>query len=625
MAGEIIVEETTEGWMVKRVDVSPEHQRKGIATKTYIDLQRQAEEAGTILRSDKADKINVESKGLWGKLVSTGLATKKDDGTYEMIRQKPAEEPIKIGQSIDEAFKPYEAEDVLDVVKETVGPLKRLIPQKIGDWTLEKVMAIGGNWRISYIRGDKEKGYSGNSFPIDAEQIIGKTDQEILAAIKERAEKNGLKFPEEPPAEEPVEAPTEYRYTMRARPFDIGTYPKEGFLRYEPEGGKFGTVVYDRKMPIKEFKKWEFIPETELQEAVKTEYTNEYHERIVPERKGEVVTVKMYEKAADTEPVDEMDLTSADFLTYVQTGYFKPRVEAAKPPAKPPVIDEKAREAKHDTLLSRVLQNNDLPKAHTRKAAALYQLIGKAVTDLGYTIGMKGKDMVVTDAQGKEIQMTPDRTPKEVIEAHPLLTEYEDPDFVEFVNRIIEAPESLISYDVPMKADEIKSAIKNIKAEKKTVAANKLLDALEESLADGFIILKKTKNTPRVEIPIEEFNRLITDDAMNKFTNKFGELSPDNVNEAVNMGLMTEEEKDQYLKNIEDEIKEEEAGPKPGEERPVGIEGEGAVEGAVNVEDEAGQYEVVLGSEEKKVGNRIQPAPITGAKPKKMWNICIRQ
>lgn len=273
--------------------------------------------------------------------------------------------------------------------------------------------------------------------------------------------------------------------------------------------------------------------------------------------------------------------------------------------------EKKAQAAKHDVLLSRVRQYNEIPKNQNRKAAALYQLIGKAVADLGYNVGMKGKNLVVTDQAGKEIRMTPDRTPKEVTEAHPLLTEYEDPDFVEFVNRIVEAPESLMSYDVTLKASQIETGLKNIKEGKKTVAANTLLDALEESLTDGYIIIKPTRNTPRVEIPIEDFNNLIADDAMNRFTNQFGELNPENVEEAVNMGLMTEEEKNQYLKNLEDEIKEEgETETGVGEELPVGIEGEGTVEepGEVNVDDELKAMQDLLDDPDLDFGGGMEMA-----------------
>ncbi len=333
----------------------------------------------------------------------------------------------------------------------------------------------------------------------------------------------------------------------------------------------------------------------------------EYAEQVKPHIEAAIreLVPTIDDKAMETalndvwEKMNQKDLSPEDAKKTIDDIILETLSE--KPPAEelPAVDEEKVRVAKHDVLLSRVRAYNKLSKSQTKKAAALYQLIGKAVSELGYKVAMKGKDLVVTDESGKPIRMTPDITPKEVTEAHQTLPEYEDTDYVDFVGRLIENPSFLISYDVNLKANEIDSAIKNIKAGKRTVAANKLLDALEESFAEGVISLKATKFTPAVTVPIEEYNKLIADDELIKFTNKFGELSPKNIDEAVKSGLMTEEEKNQYLKNIEDEIKEEaepEAEPEPEQERPIIGEGEVPVEGAgeVNVDDELKKMQDLL-------------------------------
>jgi hypothetical protein len=307
------------------------------------------------------------------------------------------------------------------------------------------------------------------------------------------------------------------------------------------------------------------ITDENLETALNTVWEKMTQEKITPEDAGKTIDDIVTEILAE-EPVEE--------------------------PA-PAIPDEKTRMAKHNILLSRVRSYNEMPKNQTKKRASLYNLIGRAVADLGYTIGMKGADLVVTDPEGKPIRSISVKVPKEEIEAHPALADYDNPDFVSFVNTIMESPEFLTGYDVNLSNKEIPSAVKNIKAGNKTVAANKLLDALEESFEEGIISLKATRNTPAAEVPIKEFMDLLTDEALRKFTEQYGELSPDNVNEAVNMGLMTTEERDQYIKNFEDEIEAQqraEAGiePEPGEERPVDIEGEVPVEGEaeVNVEDE---------------------------------------
>ena len=68
----------------------------------------------------------------------------------------------------------------------------------------------------------------------------------------------------EGPAGEPAEPEVrEYQYKMLARPFDIGTFPKEGFVKSDndPQGG-YQILTYNRKLTPEEQRKWEFLPLT---------------------------------------------------------------------------------------------------------------------------------------------------------------------------------------------------------------------------------------------------------------------------------------------------------------------------------------------------------------------------
>ena len=67
--------------------------------------------------------------------------------------------------------------------------LERLLPKETGNLKLEKITAYAGNWRVSYITAD---GRSGSSMPVDAEDLVGKTDSEIKAMLANRARKNQL-------------------------------------------------------------------------------------------------------------------------------------------------------------------------------------------------------------------------------------------------------------------------------------------------------------------------------------------------------------------------------------------------------------------------------------------------
>lgn len=67
--------------------------------------------------------------------------------------------------------------------------LERLLPKEAGNLKLDKITAYAGNWRVSYVTTD---GRSGSSMPVDAEDLVGKTDSEIKAMLVGRARKNGL-------------------------------------------------------------------------------------------------------------------------------------------------------------------------------------------------------------------------------------------------------------------------------------------------------------------------------------------------------------------------------------------------------------------------------------------------
>ena len=58
----------------------------------------------------------------------------------------------------------------------------------------------------------------------------------------------------------------EYKYRMILRPFDIGTYPKEGFVRYEDDNSRYGSIVMNRRLLVAEFNKWDLLSLTDIED-----------------------------------------------------------------------------------------------------------------------------------------------------------------------------------------------------------------------------------------------------------------------------------------------------------------------------------------------------------------------
>jgi hypothetical protein len=136
-------------------------------------------------------------------------------------------------------------------------------------------------------------------------------------------------------------AAKEYRYKMLNRPFDIGTYPKEGFIKSEndPNGG-FQILTYDRQMPVKEWNKWDLVPLTDIEGIKDKEFIDKDgdYSKITLKWWGNNrgADVSMYD--TDGNLVEEPFGSSVkDIFTNIEEGYWieKPAQEAA--PGKTPV------------------------------------------------------------------------------------------------------------------------------------------------------------------------------------------------------------------------------------------------------------------------------------------------
>lgn len=66
----------------------------------------------------------------------------------------------------------------------------------------------------------------------------------------------------------------EYVYTMTHRPFGLGTFHEDGFLRYEDNGVGLGQLVYDHKLDKNIYEQYELRPDTELKSMVGNVYTH---------------------------------------------------------------------------------------------------------------------------------------------------------------------------------------------------------------------------------------------------------------------------------------------------------------------------------------------------------------
>ena len=133
----------------------------------------------------------------------------------------------------------------------------------------------------------------------------------------------------------------EFEYNLRSRPFSIGTYPPDNFVRFEEDGSTFGKVIYSKQVPLETVKQFELVP-IGLVEA--GDYTLTLGNSKVPVK----VTVEKSKKGYDVVNVSNEEkrysrsYSVLDFLDNIENGTFE-KVKPEQPESKPKFLDEAAK------------------------------------------------------------------------------------------------------------------------------------------------------------------------------------------------------------------------------------------------------------------------------------------
>lgn len=120
-----------------------------------------------------------------------------------------------------------------------------------------------------------------------------------------------------------------HTYALTLRPFDIGTYPKENFVRFveeEADNYKFGLLEYSKELPIETIKHFSLAPVSDLMKYDGKEFY--YYENL--KAKAEILKnpynipyVKVTEFDENNDVVDETELFGQDFLENIKKGDYK--------------------------------------------------------------------------------------------------------------------------------------------------------------------------------------------------------------------------------------------------------------------------------------------------------------
>lgn len=187
----------------------------------------------------------------------------------------------------------------------------------------------------------------------DSYKIIEKELNRINKEQPEVDEEVGNKTPEQKPEtpenqSEPQQevgsnvGSNEYKYHLRSRPFSIGTYPQnDNFVRHEEDNTPFGKVIYSEPLSIKDVKKFELVPEGQVEagDYVMSLGNNEYPVRVevVKNQKGQDAV-----KLTNEENGFNQNMSAVDFMEQLQEGKFI-KAPQNKPESK--FFDDKVEQA----------------------------------------------------------------------------------------------------------------------------------------------------------------------------------------------------------------------------------------------------------------------------------------
>jgi hypothetical protein len=235
--GDVTIEKGDNEWSVKRVDIEQEQQGQGFGKQVYRDLNRQAQQEGAVLRSDRADKINDNAKRLWESLVRDGDAI-REEGRYRMKTQEEIETPAE----------EITQEEMVEPSKRKLGNIRKFVEDYQGDQNVadpsvktskrqaQKYIDEHGNWLY-----ENERNLFDNLSGL-IEESNSQYEGGIYDTLKERNEKVGTGTQKREEVERDAEEIQAISEEVRTAAEEAGYKTMEDFWRdYKQYGTYTGT------------------------------------------------------------------------------------------------------------------------------------------------------------------------------------------------------------------------------------------------------------------------------------------------------------------------------------------------------------------------------------------------
>ena len=311
------------------------------------------------------------------------------------------------------------------------------------------------------------------------------------------------------------------------------------------------------------------VGELKVPDEVREQYEAEKKAEEVKTEVDEVGSVKkepIVEETAKTPEETKADelKKKADVLKeevkqeeVVETPEVKAEMETPKPEA--PVVEKPVETPQqksvriNDRLADLVKSYNSIPASYTRQRAEVMKTIQRLMNesdDAKYTLSSRGKSITILK-DGKRLTRTAVRGESRK------LKDIEDGEFKDFVNTVLKAKGYLYNLNAPLGPKTIDKAVDDLVAGKANQNTEFLLKALEDSFRTGEMQYK-AEGAPPIPIRIKDIMEEASDKRLVDFDKQYGELTIDNLDKAVEMGIIKKSEVESFKKQLEDENRERE-------------------------------------------------------------------
>ena len=199
----------------------------------------------------------------------------------------------------------------------------------------------------------------------------------------------------------------------------------------------------------------------------------------------------------------------------------------------------------NDRLTGLVEDYNSIPKSYNQKRAAVMRQMQTLAQQGGYQIESKGTEVTITK-EGKLIKRTRAKNDNQKLES------IEDPAFKEFVTTILDAPANLYGLDIPMGPKGIDQAVKDLLAGRANQNTQFLINGLEDAHRSG-VMTYKGEGQPDIPITTDELVKQIKDEKFKTFVENNGGFGLEQLDKAVEEGLISESELQDYKNHFENE------------------------------------------------------------------------